>query len=108
VLDGASCSLVFTDMPYNVNYSGKGPGRMKITNDNLGTEFGTFLIAACRSILQVSADPIYQCMSSSELHRLYAAFVEAGGHWSTYIIWAKNLFTLGRSDYQRQYEPMLS
>ena len=25
----------------------------------------------------------------------------------TFIIWAKNTFTLGRSDYQRQYEPIL-
>ena len=32
---------------------------------------------------------------------------EAGGHWSTFVIWAKNAFTLGRSDYQRQYEPIL-
>jgi len=46
-------------------------------------------------------------MSSSELHRLFTAFTEAGGHWSTYIIWAKNSFTLGRPDYQRQYEPIL-
>jgi DNA modification methylase len=46
-------------------------------------------------------------MSSSELHTLYTAFTEGGGHWSTFIIWAKNVFTMGRADYQRQYEPML-
>ncbi len=46
-------------------------------------------------------------MSSSELHTLQRAFVDAGGHWSTFIIWAKNTFTLGRSDYQRQYEPII-
>ena len=46
-------------------------------------------------------------MSSSELHTLYSAFVKAGGKWSTFIIWAKNTFTLGRADYQRQYEPIL-
>lgn len=34
-------------------------------------------------------------------------FEEAGGRWSTFIIWAKNHFTLGRSDYQRQYETIL-
>ena len=33
--------------------------------------------------------------------------LRAGGHWSTFIIWAKNHFTLGRADYQRQYEPIL-
>jgi DNA modification methylase len=31
---------------------------------------------------------------------------EAGGHWSDTIIWAKDRFTLGRADYQRQYEPI--
>ena len=46
-------------------------------------------------------------MSSSELDTLQKAFREAGGNWSTFVIWAKNTFTLGRSDYQRQYEPIL-
>ena len=46
-------------------------------------------------------------MSSSELHNLQKAFIDAGGKWSTFIVWAKNHFTLGRSDYQRQYEPIL-
>ena len=35
------------------------------------------------------------------------AFTAAGGKWSTFVIWAKNTFTLGRADYQRQYEPIL-
>jgi DNA modification methylase len=46
-------------------------------------------------------------MSSSELDRLQRAFAAAGGKWSTFIIWAKHVFTLGRADYQRQYEPIL-
>ena len=46
-------------------------------------------------------------MSSSELDTLQSAFRAAGGKWSTFIIWAKNTFTLGRADYQRQYEPIL-
>ena len=46
-------------------------------------------------------------MSSPELHRLQAAFKESGCHWSTFVIWAKDRFTLGRSDYQRQYELIL-
>ncbi|MGA7454278.1 MAG: site-specific DNA-methyltransferase [Rhodoplanes sp.] len=50
---------------------------------------------------------VYMCMSSSELDTLQKAFREAGGKWSTFVIWAKNTFTLGRSDYQRQYEPIL-
>ncbi len=46
-------------------------------------------------------------MSSSELPTLQKVFREAGGHWSTFVIWAKNTFTIGRSDYHRQYEPIL-
>jgi DNA modification methylase len=58
-------------------------------------------------ILAVTKGAIYVAMSSSELHTLRRAFEAAGGHWSTFIVWAKNTFTLGRSDYQRQYEPIL-
>ena len=46
-------------------------------------------------------------MSSSELHNLWKAFTDAGGHWQTYVIWAKDAFTLSRSDYQHQFEPIL-
>ena len=46
-------------------------------------------------------------VQSSELHTLFGAFTEAGGHWSTFIFWAKNNFTLGRSDHQQQYAPLL-
>jgi DNA modification methylase len=80
---------------------------LTLANDNLGAAFEEFLKRACEAMLTVSQGPLYICMSSSELHRLHAAFAGAGGHWSTYVIWAKNTFTLGRSDYQRQYEPIL-
>lgn len=107
VLDKQRCGMSCSDFPYDVNYIGKTRRRMKMVNDNLGEAFGDFLKAACKVILAVSQGAIYISMSSSELHRLHTAFTECGGHWSTYIIWAKNTFTLGRSDFQRQYEPML-
>ena len=62
---------------------------------------------ACVNILQVTKGAVYICMSSSELDTLQRAFRGAGGHWSTFVIWAKHTFTLGRADYQRQYEPIL-
>jgi DNA modification methylase len=109
VLAGSLADMVFTDPPYNVDYGSNlpaGKGR-KIANDDLGAAFGEFLRAACETLLAVTKGAVYVCMSSSELHTLQKAFTEAGGHWSTFVIWAKNTFTLGRSDYQRQYEPML-
>jgi DNA modification methylase len=110
VLDGELADMCFTDSPYNVDYSAKGKPRGKsrpILNDNLGDEFGTFLYDACVNILTVTKGAVYMCMSSSELDTLQEAFRKAGGKWSTFVIWAKNTFTLGRSDYQRQYEPIL-
>jgi DNA modification methylase len=107
VLDGGLADMVFTDPPYNVAYEGKTASRMRIANDDLGTGFRAFLDEACSSMLPVTKGALYVCMSSAELGTLKAAFEAAGGHWSTTIIWSKNAFTLGRSDYQRQYEPIL-
>ena len=112
VLAGGLADMVFSDPPYNVNYGATMKDKLrgkkrKIANDDLGNGFERFLRDACTNILAVTKGAIYICMSSSELHTLYRAFTEAGGHWSTFIIWAKNTFTMGRSDYQRQYEPIL-
>ena len=109
VLGGAPANMCFTDSPYNVDYGapGKGGKGRRILNDALGGGFRQFLYDVCVNILTVTKGAVYMCMSSSELHTLQSAFLEAGGHWSTFIIWAKNTFTLGRSDYQRQYEPIL-
>ena len=93
--------MVFTDPPYNVDYEGKTAKKLKIGNDALGGKFYEFLRDACTNMLAVTKGAIYICMSSSELHTLYQAFTDAGGHWSTFVIWAKHHFTLGRSDYQR-------
>jgi DNA modification methylase len=112
VLGGGLADMVFCDPPYNVNYGATMKDKLrgkkrKIANDDLGQDFEQFLRDACVNILAVTKGAVYICMSSSELHTLEKAFREAGGHWSTFVIWAKNTFTMGRSDYQRQYEPIL-
>jgi DNA modification methylase len=107
LLASNTAALTFTDPPYGVDYEGKSKRKLKIQNDDLGDSFESFLRQACENLLGVTKGAVYICMSSSELHTLHKAFQEAGGHWSTFIIWAKNHFTLGRSDYQRQYEPIL-
>ena len=104
--------MTFTDPPYNVNYANTAKDKMRgtnrpILNDNMGDGFGAFLVAACQNILGFTKGAVYIAMSSSELDTLQSAFRTAGGKWSTFVIWAKNTFTMGRADYQRQYEPIL-
>ena len=108
----AQADMVFTDPPYNVDYANSAKDKMRgkdrpILNDNLGDGFYDFLLAALTPMLERCAGATYIAMSSSELDTLQQTFRAAGGKWSTFIIWAKNTFTLGRADYQRQYEPIL-
>jgi DNA modification methylase len=120
LMAGSRAGMVFTDPPYNVNYgatmkdsfpdrvSKENAGR-RILNDNFRTneEFYLFLRDAIAAVKPYAVGDIYICMSSSELHTLQRAFQDCGGHFSTFIIWVKNHFTIGRANYQRQYEPIL-
>lgn len=109
LMNGQKARMVFTDPPYNVDYKGGALGdREGIANDKMKhEEFEAFLSASISNMFAVTQGAFYICMSSSELHTLFNAFTAAGGHWSTYIIWAKSAFTLSRSDYHRQFEPIL-
>lgn len=112
LLAGELADMAFTDPPYNVNYANSAKDKLRgkdrpILNDALGGDFGAFLYDASVNLLTVTKGAVYVCMSSSELDALQKAFRAAGGKWSTFVIWAKNTFTLGRADYQRQYEPIL-
>jgi DNA modification methylase len=104
--------MIWSDLPYNVNYANSAKDKLRgkhrpILNDNLGEGFYDFVFDALSLMLPHCDGAVYIAMSSSELDTLQAAFRAAGGKWSTFIIWAKHTFTLGRADYQRQYEPIL-
>lgn len=112
--------MIFTDPPYNVNYGATMKDKLrhktslvnngrKILNDYFenNADFYNFLFNAILSIKPHVVGDVYICMASTELHTLQKAFADCGGHFSTFIIWIKNTFTIGRSHYQRQYEPIL-
>jgi DNA modification methylase len=112
VLGGELADMCFTDPPYGVNYANSAKDKQRgkhrpILNDHPGESFEAMLRAANANILGATKGAVYVCMSSSGLDTLQRAFREAGGKWSTFVIWAKHTFTLGRADYQRQYEPIL-
>ena len=106
-MNGSRAQMIFMDPPFSVCYQGKTARKLRMVNDDLGEGFYELLRATCANVIPLCDGAIYICMSSSALHTLHRAFTAAGGHWSTFVIWAKHHFTLGRSDYQRQYEPIL-
>lgn len=118
LMEGQKAAMVFTDPPYNVALGTESMKDLKkrkrrtdgkvILNDKQTSEaFYEFLLSICKNLMGYTKGAFYICMSSSELHSLYKAFTEAGGHWQTYIVWAKQQFVMGRRDYQSQFEPIL-
>lgn len=106
-------ALIFTDPPYNIGYEGgmntHGQNkRSKIENDKMSKEsFYEFLNSFIELSMKYSEGGWYVCMSSQEIDALKRSFEANGGHWQSFIIWAKHTFTLSRSDWQNQYEPIL-
>jgi DNA modification methylase len=113
--------MVFTDPPYNVNYSQYKFGHKNtkdrlekigndgtILNDSMSPEkFKVFLESSLRNMFLVNRGSFYVCMSNKEITTLMNIFESLGGHWSSTIIWNKSSFVLGRQDYHRKYEPIL-
>jgi DNA modification methylase len=112
LLNGTKAAVAFTDPPYNVSYGDhggqqRGTRRRRIQNDSLPpAEWESFCRGWGRNLLGSVDGAVYICMSSREWPTVSRILEEAGAHWSDTIIWAKDRFTLGRADYQRQYEPL--
>lgn len=106
---GAGIDMTFTDPPYNMAYSGNGRQKREgIMGDDLAdSEFEALINDSIANILRKTRGGIYICMHPKELTTLQTAFELNGGHFQSYIIWVKNTATLGGSDYQHQYEPIL-
>ena len=106
LLGAGQADMIYTDPPYNVNYQGKAG---KIANDDLSSkEFYAFLQQVCQQ-MHAHVKPgggVYVSYSEKETESFYRALREAGFKQSSCLIWIKNHFVLGRSDYQCQHEPI--
>jgi DNA modification methylase len=111
LLGSEIANMTFTDPPYNVDYGTNQRDMIRensrsIKNDNV-SDFGEFIKPVCKNIIDCTDGAVYIFMSVFELDLLKREFENAGGHFSTFIIWVKNHFAVGKSDYQRKYELML-
>ena len=113
LMNGQKADMVFTDPPYNVNYSGRGNNDLgKIKNDDLsGEAFDVFLTQTFFNYLNFmkALGCIYVCHPDSASAPKLAfekAFAEHFKKSST-IIWVKQSGGMGWQDYRVQHEPIL-
>lgn len=110
LMDSQKADLYLTDPPYNVNYTGKTKGAMKIENDQMSEEaFRKFLLdafTAAKEVLKPGA-AFYIWHADSKGYEVRSALQDAGLQVRQCLIWVKDTFVLGRQDYQWQHEPCL-
>jgi len=121
LMAGEKADMVWTDPPYNVDIGAKNRGLDKadggnrsksggIANDAMSeAKFLDFLCDAFRAIYEVlkPGGAIYVAHPDREGHNFHNAFRAAGFKFSGCVVWKKNQFVLGMTDYQPIHEPIL-
>jgi DNA modification methylase len=109
LMGGKQANLILTDPPYGIDYDKGSAGKIK--NDKFDSDevFYNFLHSAFAAMADslASDGAAYVFHADSKGLTFRQAFSDAGFKLSGCCIWAKNTFTLGRSDYQWCHEPCL-
>jgi DNA modification methylase len=109
LMEKTKADCVFTDPPYNVNYSGIGKKTSRtIKNDNMGdVAFGSFLTDSFSQIkehIKLGAG-CYIFHSHKTSYDFEQALRSVGFHIDTTLIWNKPAAGLGMNDYRTKHEP---
>ena len=109
LLGGEKVDIVWTDPPYNVAYKGTAGS---IQNDDMADDdFLQFLRDAFTSMFTAMKPGAAIYVAHADAGETGVAFrrsfLDAGFKLAACLIWRKDSFTLGRSDYQWQHEPIL-
>lgn len=106
MLGNKKADLCVTDPPYNVAYESAAGDSIK--NDAMSPDdWREFMERICAAIVKRTKGASYVFMSSKELPSLFNAWEKADGAVLGLLVWAKDRFTLSRSDYHHQHEPIL-
>lgn len=110
LMDGCKADLMFTDPPYGVSYTGKTKDKMTIKNDNLSHDE---LLSICKkwfdcadSVTKGGAYWIATTPPGAEYGVFYNDWL-ARGIFKQGLVWVKDQFVLGHSEYHYQHEPIL-
>lgn len=107
LMQGELAQLIVTDPPYNVDYEG---GAGKIMNDSMDSDsFRAFLADMYREVAAVTEKgaAAYIFHADSEGVAFREEFQNAGFLLKQCLVWVKNVFVMGRQDYQWRHEPIL-
>jgi DNA modification methylase len=109
----------FADPPYGVSYGEKtewtkknlkGVGRRPIQNDSLLPAELQRLFATSLDVARKHAMPgatLYATVPSAFLKHFIQGFEDGGFAYKHCLVWLKQTFVLGRSDYHYRHEPIL-
>ena len=109
VMQGEQAALLLTDPPWGVGYEGKTAAALTIRNDDAAglPELLRSSFAALDPVLAASA-PFYLFAPAGPAGIEFRLAVgEVGWRFRQALVWAKDVFVLGRSDYHLAHEDIL-
>jgi len=100
---------MWTDPPYGVDYEGKTKAALRIDND--GASGLEALLSEAFAAADAALAPgarLYIAHPAGALSLTFGScFVAQGWRYSQTLVWVKDAFVLGRSDYHYRHEPIL-
>ena len=109
VMDGKTAACMWTDPPYGVEYQGGTKEHLTLRNDRPET-LEALLAESFTEADQVLAPgaAIYVCHPAGALSLTFGQqFLARGWRLHQTLVWVKDAFVLGRSDYHYKHEPVL-
>jgi len=109
LLGDETATCMWTDPPYGVNYVGKTKDALTIENDS-GLNLEELLAGAFKGAIAAlrPGAPVYIAHPPGPLQMVFMRqMVDAGLLFRQQLVWVKNQFVLGRSDYHYRHEPIL-
>lgn len=105
LLDGALADMVWTDPPYGVDYVGKTADALTIQNDGAADLLAllTASLGATRGATRPGAVWEVAAPAGPQLHA-FATVLTDLGVWRQSLVWVKDRFVLGHSDYHYRHE----
>ena len=128
LMDGNKADMVFTDPPYNIDFSGtmgctSKDGRIvsmkdgykvpnsqheDIENDNKSKEdYDEFISLILSNIEMFCVGGWYICFASKSIHELLSPLIKNNMKWKSIIIWNKNQSPMGGGHFRKKYEPIV-